>query len=154
MEIEYKNWNSFEQAEKNKREKQEKSLSYQLIPSPFHHTVNVAWDENDYQIDIATADGMQQYRNIIDRNSQFGVGHIVFEPQNSLRASRYNATDAWGWESGEWSDVMWKCLIVSLCQNATFVACVELNATDAWGWESGEWSNLLLMWHVWLNELS
>eukprot|EP00047_Mylnosiga_fluctuans_P014153 m.35740 g.35740 ORF g.35740 m.35740 type:complete len:1056 (+) comp5354_c0_seq1:167-3334(+) len=64
--------------------------------------INVAWDENDYQIDVSTPYGVQQYQRIIDRNAQFGVTHIVFEPQDSLQSSRFNATDAWGWESGLW----------------------------------------------------
>lgn len=45
---------------------------------------------------------MDQYRRIIDRNAELGVTHIVFEPQDTLRSSRFNATDAWGWESGLW----------------------------------------------------
>lgn len=36
-------------------------------------------------------------QRIIDRNHEFGVTHIVYEPFNSLRASRKNATDGWGW---------------------------------------------------------
>ena len=31
-----------------------------------------------------------------------GVSHIVYEPFNSLRASRKNATDGWGWEGSLW----------------------------------------------------
>ena len=34
--------------------------------------VNVAWDENDYQIDVGTEAGMTEYKRIIDRNHQFG----------------------------------------------------------------------------------
>lgn len=40
--------------------------------------VNVAWDENDYQIDIATAEGRAEYKRIIDRNAELNVSHIVF----------------------------------------------------------------------------
>jgi hypothetical protein len=40
--------------------------------------VNVAWDENDYQIDIATSEGRAEYKRIIDRNAQLNVSHIVF----------------------------------------------------------------------------
>ena len=35
--------------------------------------VNVAWDENDYQIDVGTEAGMTEYKRIIDRNHQFGT---------------------------------------------------------------------------------
>jgi hypothetical protein len=41
---------------------------------------------------------MTEYKRIIDRNAEFGVTHIVYEPFNSLRASRKTATDGWGWE--------------------------------------------------------
>ena len=39
---------------------------------------------------------------IIDRAAELGLTHVVFEPQDSLRSSRFNASDAWGWESGLW----------------------------------------------------
>ena len=41
--------------------------------------VNVAWDENDYQIDVGTEEGMTEYKRIIDRNAEFGVTHIVYD---------------------------------------------------------------------------
>ena len=37
----------------------------------------MAWDENDYQIDVGTEDGRTEYKRIIDRNADFGVTHIV-----------------------------------------------------------------------------
>ena len=46
--------------------------------------VNVAWDENDYQIDVGTTPGQTEYKRIIDRNAEFGVTHIVYEPANTL----------------------------------------------------------------------
>lgn len=46
--------------------------------------------------------GQTEYHRIIDRNSQFGVTHIVYEPRNTLRASRFNSTDGWGWEASLW----------------------------------------------------
>lgn len=64
--------------------------------------VNVAWDENDYQIDVGTSEGRNEYKRIIDRNSQLGVTHIVYGPGNSLHASRFNTTDGWGWEFVLW----------------------------------------------------
>eukprot|EP00939_MAST-03C_sp_MAST-3C-sp1_P002884 g2884.t1 len=64
--------------------------------------VNVAWDENDYQIDVGSAAGVEEYKRIIDRNAQFGVTHIVYEPRNTLHASRFNSTDGWGWEASLW----------------------------------------------------
>lgn len=64
--------------------------------------VNVAWDENDYQIDVGTDAGMSEYKRIIDRNAELGITHIVYEPFNSLRSSRKTATDGWGWEGSLW----------------------------------------------------
>ena len=31
--------------------------------------VNVAWDQNDYQIDVASPAGVEEYKRIIDRNA-------------------------------------------------------------------------------------
>ena len=64
--------------------------------------VNVAWDENDYQIDVGVDAGKAEYRRIFDRNAELGIDHIVYEPRNSLHASRFNATDDWGWEASLW----------------------------------------------------
>ena len=62
-------------------------MESQLLPSPIDGKstvkVNVAWDENDYQIDIASAAGRAEYKRIIDRNAELGIGHIVFAPTNS-----------------------------------------------------------------------
>jgi len=73
-------------------------------PSRMNKTVkvNVAWDENDYQIDVGTDAGVTEYKRIIDRNAQFGVTHIVYEPRNTLHSSRFNTTDGWGWEGSLW----------------------------------------------------
>eukprot|EP01047_Picozoa_sp_COSAG01_P052663 COSAG01_NODE_5559_length_4185_cov_2.652227_4_plen_508_part_00 len=38
--------------------------------------VNVAWDENDYQIDAGTSEGRAEYKRIIDRNSELGEHHL------------------------------------------------------------------------------
>lgn len=45
--------------------------------------VNVAWDENDYQIDLADATMRAEYKRIIDRNAELGVTHMVFAPTNT-----------------------------------------------------------------------
>ncbi len=42
--------------------------------------INVAWDQNDYQIDVASPSGVEEYKRIIDRNAQLGVTHIVYVP--------------------------------------------------------------------------
>jgi hypothetical protein len=64
--------------------------------------IMVAWDANDYQIDAGTEDGRTEYKRIIDRASEFGITHIVYEPRNTLHGSRFNTTDGWGWEEALW----------------------------------------------------
>jgi hypothetical protein len=64
--------------------------------------VMVAWDANDYQIDVGTEEGRTQYKRILDRNSEFGITHVVYEPRNTLHSSRFNTTDGWGWEETLW----------------------------------------------------
>ena len=63
------------------------AVEAQLLPSPDDGVrtvkVNVAWDENDYQINLAHAHGREEYKRIIDRNADFGVTHMVFGPTNS-----------------------------------------------------------------------
>jgi hypothetical protein len=69
-----------------------------------NHTVkvDVAWDLSDYQIDVGTEKGQTDYKRIIDKNSEFGATHIVYEPRNTLHSSRFNTTDGWGWEGSLW----------------------------------------------------
>lgn len=64
--------------------------------------INIAWTENDYQLDIALPGDAAAYKRIIDRASQFGITHILFAPQNSDASSARNNTDAWGWEQLLW----------------------------------------------------
>ena len=64
------------------------AVTSQLLPSPSYDgkqtvKVNVAWDENDYQIDLASPAGRTEYKRIIDRNAEFNVSHMVFGPTNS-----------------------------------------------------------------------
>jgi hypothetical protein len=63
--------------------------------------INVAWDQNDYQIDVASDSGVTEYKRIIDRNSQLGVTHLVYGPGNTLHSTRHNST-GWGWEGILW----------------------------------------------------
>ena len=78
-------------------------------PTAHNRTVktNVAWDENDWQIDIATATGRAEYKRILDRNAEFGVSHVVFAPTNTdlaqgdLFVNRDSLLDV-GWGSVLW----------------------------------------------------
>ncbi len=64
--------------------------------------VHIGWCENDYQIDIATPEGMEEYKRIIDRAVELGNQHVLFTPFNSAVAPLEENTDAWGWESLLW----------------------------------------------------
>jgi hypothetical protein len=59
----------------------------------------VGWDSNDYQIDISTQHGIDQYKRLIDRCSQLGIKSITFAPSNGNVSNRQESTDLWGWES-------------------------------------------------------
>ncbi|CAF1457659.1 unnamed protein product [Rotaria sordida] len=83
------------------REAYEKSTRF-FLPVPrreqsLKHTAG--WDSNDYQIDISTQHGIDQYRRLIDRCSQLGIKSINFAPSNNNVSSRQDSTDIWGWES-------------------------------------------------------
>ncbi|HDR90018.1 MAG TPA: hypothetical protein ENN63_10395 [Bacteroidetes bacterium] len=64
--------------------------------------VHIGWCENDYQIDIATPEGMEEYKRIIDQAVELGNQHVLFTPFNSAVAPLEENTDAWGWESLLW----------------------------------------------------
>eukprot|EP00035_Acanthoeca_spectabilis_P005282 m.111816 g.111816 ORF g.111816 m.111816 type:complete len:378 (-) comp12950_c0_seq1:3522-4655(-) len=64
--------------------------------------VHVGWDSNDYQIDLATTGGLEQYKRMLVRDQSLGVTHAIFAPRNSLESTRAAATDAWGWEETLW----------------------------------------------------
>ncbi len=64
--------------------------------------INVAWTENDYQIDVATTEGRAEYKRIIDRAAELGLEHMVFGPGNSELALAKDDTDSWHWEHILW----------------------------------------------------
>ena len=75
-----------------------------VAPSAKDSTVkiNIAWCENDYQLDIALEQDRNTYKRIIDRAAEMGLTHILFAPRNSDVSSRSNNTDPWGWEQILW----------------------------------------------------
>jgi hypothetical protein len=77
---------------------------YLVVPPSPNSTVkiNVAWTENDFQLDIADPGNRTIYKRIIDRCADFGITHILFAPRNSDVSDRQNNTDAWGWEQILW----------------------------------------------------
>jgi len=64
--------------------------------------INIAWCENDYQLDIALKEDRETYKRIIDRAAEMGLTHILFAPRNSDVSARQNNTDPWGWEQLLW----------------------------------------------------
>jgi len=64
--------------------------------------MNVGWCENDYQIDIATEEGREEYKRIIDQSTEIGMDYILFAPTNSELGSREETMDDWNWENLLW----------------------------------------------------
>jgi hypothetical protein len=61
--------------------------------------VHVPWCENDYQIDVATPNGWEEYQRIIDRAAELGCRYTLFTPANSGLSNLKENRDAWGWEN-------------------------------------------------------
>jgi hypothetical protein len=64
--------------------------------------IMVGWCANDYQIDIATAEGRAEYKRILDMAAALGAEHILFAPANSALARREESRDDWKWEYLLW----------------------------------------------------
>jgi hypothetical protein len=62
----------------------------------------VGWDSNDYQMDVSTEFGFNEYRRLIDRLSQLGISHIIYGPCNNAVSTIKNSTDDWHWEEVLW----------------------------------------------------
>ena len=77
---------------------------YLVVPPSPASTVkiNIAWTENDFQLDIADAGNRTSYKRIIDRAAAFGITHLLFAPRNSDVSCKNNNTDAWDWEQVLW----------------------------------------------------
>ncbi len=61
--------------------------------------VHIPWCENDYQVDVATPEGAEEYRRIMDRAAELGCSHLLLTPANSQVSSLSENADAWGWEN-------------------------------------------------------
>ncbi|HWP99769.1 MAG TPA: hypothetical protein VNK92_04810 [Vicinamibacterales bacterium] len=62
----------------------------------------VGWCSNDYQIDIATPEGREEYRRLIDRAAEVGAEHLLFAPTHTGLARREESIDDWSWEHVLW----------------------------------------------------
>jgi len=74
-----------------------------LLTKPAKPTnVLVGWCLNDYQIDVATPEGREEYRRIIDRAAGLGADYVLYAPSNSVLSHREQSVDDWSWEHVLW----------------------------------------------------
>jgi hypothetical protein len=64
--------------------------------------VHIPWCENDYQIDVGTPEGVEEYKRIMDRAAELGVTHLLYTPANSQLSRLEDNADSWGWENVLW----------------------------------------------------
>ena len=76
--------------------------AFLLHPSPAPVSVEVGWTLNDYQIDVGTDAGRQEYKHIIDATSDLGIQTLLYAPSNNTLAKRDDDTDSWHWEHTLW----------------------------------------------------
>jgi hypothetical protein len=65
-------------------------------------SVEVGWTLNDYQIDVATAEGRAEYKRVMDTTASLGIRNLLYAPTNSALALKANDTDDWDWEHVLW----------------------------------------------------
>jgi len=74
-----------------------------LVHPPAHPlNIFVGWTANDYQIDVATPAGRDEYRRLLDRAAGLGAGYVLFAPSNSALSRREESVDDWRWEHVLW----------------------------------------------------
>lgn len=76
--------------------------AFVLDPSPDPISVLVGWTFNDYQIDVGTPAGRDEYKRIIDTASDLGIKTLLYAPGNSQTAQRAQSVDTWKWEYVLW----------------------------------------------------
>ena len=64
--------------------------------------VHIPWCENDYQIDVGTPEGVEEYKRIMDRAAELGVTRLLYTPANSALSRLEDNADTWGWENVLW----------------------------------------------------
>jgi hypothetical protein len=79
------------------------AAAYYIAP-PVSRTVkmNVAWTENDYQMDMANFTQAAEYHRVMQTLNAIGVGAITYAPSNSDLSTRANCSDSWCWEEALW----------------------------------------------------
>jgi len=76
--------------------------AFLINPAPAPISVEVGWTLNDYQIDVGTTQGQDEYRKIIDTASALGIQTLLYGPENSTLSARTQSADSWGWEYVLW----------------------------------------------------
>ena len=76
--------------------------AFLISPAPDPISVLVGWTLNDYQIDVGTEEGRDEYKRIIDKASELGIQTLLYAPGNSKTAERTQSSDTWGWEYVLW----------------------------------------------------
>ncbi len=64
--------------------------------------IHIPWCENDYQIDVGTPEGVEEYKRIMDRAAELGCQYLLFTPANKEISRLEDNADAWGWENLLW----------------------------------------------------
>ncbi|MGD1008865.1 MAG: hypothetical protein ABR951_01800 [Candidatus Aminicenantales bacterium] len=73
-----------------------------LLYYPGRVRVHIPWCENDYQVDVGTPDGVEEYKRIMDRAAELGATHLLYTPANRELSRLEDNADAWGWENVLW----------------------------------------------------
>lgn len=73
-----------------------------LLYYPGRVRPHIPWCENDYQIDVGTPAGVEEYKRIIDRAAELGCTQVLYTPANSTLSTIADNADSWGWENVLW----------------------------------------------------
>ncbi len=74
-----------------------------LLYRPFQSVrIHIPWCENDYQIDVGTSEGVEEYQRIMDRAAELGCRYLLYTPANKELSRLEDNDDAWGWENLLW----------------------------------------------------
>lgn len=73
-----------------------------LLYYPARTRVHIPWCENDYQIDVGTPGGVEEYKRIMDRAAELGANYLLYTPANRELSRLEDNADAWGWENVLW----------------------------------------------------
>jgi hypothetical protein len=73
-----------------------------LLYFPGRVRVHIPWCENDYQVDVGTPEGVEEYKRIMDRAVELGANYLLYTPANRELSRLEDNADSWGWENVLW----------------------------------------------------